>query len=584
MTPRRSTRYRLRGAAAIALALGVGATIPAAEEGPAAGAPAQAPPPVPSFRRANEVAVLTIEGEIDAISLLSLERRIRAAIDDGAEAIVLEIDTPGGRLDATLDICNLIKDTAVTPANTVAWIHPQAYSAGTIIALACRELVVSPNATFGDAAPIQGMPIIGLVEMAPAERAKAEAPILGEVIDSARRNHYDENLVQAFVKVGIELWLVENATTGERIFVNRAECEMLTGAPPPDQIPTAAAAPGASDRVAPRWNSVIPRPDPAQAPGLTEAEYQRQIQFQQSLPPLRAPLSETDRGQWRLVTQVDSADRLLTVKSPEALYYGLAAATIADDRQLAAFFGASTVRRYDRSWSEGLTRFLVSWPVRTLLIVVFLLSLFIELSAPGVGAFGASALVSLLLLVGAPALAGMAQWWEMLLIAAGVLLVGLEVFVVPGTGLPGVAGALCLITGLVGTFVTGDFTSPAGRGELGTGLIAVLTGIFAAVVGVWILSKHMRSFPFFDRLVLKAELRGTAFSPSPGGPPRAGAPAGPAVGDVGTATTDLRPAGRAIIGDRAIDVQSRGSYIVQGSRIRVTSVGRYVVEVEEAET
>ena len=67
---------------------------------------------------------------------------------------------------------------------------------------------MSPNSTFGDAAPVTQMGPIPATE-----RAKIESPILAEVVDSARRNHYDEHLVEAFVSVGIELWLLENIKT-----------------------------------------------------------------------------------------------------------------------------------------------------------------------------------------------------------------------------------------------------------------------------------------------------------------------------------------------------------------------------------
>ena len=104
--------------------------------------PSAAPVPaaaIPAFRQANTVAVLTIDGPIDGITLHSLEHRVKTAKDRGAEAIVLDINTPGGELPATLDITHLIRNDM--PANTVAWINPAAYSAGTIIALACREIV-----------------------------------------------------------------------------------------------------------------------------------------------------------------------------------------------------------------------------------------------------------------------------------------------------------------------------------------------------------------------------------------------------------------------------------------------------------
>jgi membrane-bound ClpP family serine protease len=58
--------------------------------------------------------------------------------------------------------------------------------------------------------------------------------------------------------------------------------------------------------------------------------------------------------------------------------------------------------------------------------------------------------------------------------------------------------------------------------------------------------------------------------------------AAPALGEIGRAETDLRPAGRATFHGRLFDVQSTGDYIARGSQVRTVSVGRYVIEVEEA--
>ena len=183
------------------------------------------------------LSVISIEGVVDSVTAQSFKRRLEES--KSADAIVVELNTPGGDLMSTLEICYEIKNNA--PNNTVAWIHPHAFSAGTIIALSCREIIVASGSTFGDAAPINatGQPI-------PAtERAKIESPVLAEVIDSARRNHYDEHLVEAFVSVGIELWLIKNINTGDIVCVNKNEYENIFGLPPPQQFSPI----GANDRV-----------------------------------------------------------------------------------------------------------------------------------------------------------------------------------------------------------------------------------------------------------------------------------------------------------------------------------------------
>ena len=126
---------------------------------------------------------------------------------------------PGG-IDARL-LTEMLKDPTRTPPDLMAWIDDEAWSAGTILAVACPSIACAPRASFGDAAPIQAIPLAGLLEMAPAERAKIEAPLLADVVDSARRNHYDESLVQAIVSVGLELWLLEPVVEGLKNCVGR---------------------------------------------------------------------------------------------------------------------------------------------------------------------------------------------------------------------------------------------------------------------------------------------------------------------------------------------------------------------------
>jgi membrane-bound serine protease (ClpP class) len=552
-------------------------------------APATAPTAVPAFRQANNVAVLTVHGVIDSVTQTSLERRIKKAVDDGADAIVLDINTPGGEMFSTLEICNLLKDRTATPPNVVAWVHPSAYSAGTIIALACREIIVSPGATFGDAAPIK-IGVFGLHPLPPAERAKMEAPILTELIDSARRSHYDEKLVQSFAKLGSGLWMLENVQSGERVFVDVDEYRAVFGEDPPQAHKTGGMfAPPLHQGVTPLRPFVdqsIPRAD--SLAGMSADKQALEIEKQQSLPPVRQPLTSADKGKWRLVRQVIDDTTLLTLKADEAVYYGLATAVIVNDAELASYFGTSgaNIMRYDQTWSESLVRFLLSWPVRMVLIVIFVVALFIELAAPGFGVFGVTAIVALLILVGAPALAGLAQWWDILLIALGLLLVAVELFILPGFGVTGVLGVVCLLIGIVGTFIAGGIATPEGQTQLWTGLLTTLTAAFLGGVGIWLVSRQIHTLPLLNRLILHTELRAVPEAGSAtatGGLLQAMRAAQRALqpGDTGVAETDLRPAGRANINGKLVDVQSVGTYIEKGATVRVVSVGRYVIEVEE---
>ncbi|MHC5023220.1 MAG: NfeD family protein [Planctomycetota bacterium] len=577
-------RHRLPLLAAAALLVASGTAAPAPPSPDASGGATTPPPPgpatvVPAYRQANHVAVLSVRGPIDGVTLHSLERRVQEAVDGGADAIVLDIDTPGGEMLATLDICHLLKTG--TPANTVAWINPRAYSAGAIIALACREIVMTPNSYVGDAAPIKAAPVVGVMPLPESERAKLETPILSEVVDSARRNRYDENLVQSFISVGVELWLLEHVRTGDRVFVDREEYLAIFGEDPPTQLTRVAPPPGT---LLPYNNPTVTAPSAPDGRPMTAEEQQEQIELFQTRPPARTAFSAADAGQWRPVMQVVSADRLLTVNEIEAQVFGLSVGTVANDQQLMQFFGAQQLTRYDHQWSESLVRVMVSWPVRLVLIVIFLIALFLELSAPGLGVFGATAACALLLLVGAPYVAGMAQWWDILLIVVGLALVAAEIFLIPGLGVAGILGALCLLVGMVGTFVSGDIRTSEGQEQLTYGLVATFTGLFTAGVLMWFISRQLGNVPILNRLALKTELSDAQLTGPPGLLEAMGTPArGLSAGDVGRAETDLRPAGRANFDGRVVDVKSAGSFIERGVAVRVVSVDRFVIEVEEAE-
>ena len=516
--------------------------------------------PVPAYRQAEKVAILKVEGVIDLVTLSSLERRVAKARKDGCDAIVLDINTPGGRVDAALDICHLLKTDA--GSNTVAWVNPNAYSAGSIISLACREIVVADNTRFGDSAPIVASPL-GMQPLPVTERAKAESPLLLEVIDSARRNNYDVNLVQSLISAGIELWMLEHVEDGTRIFVDRAEYEEVFGAAPPQNLPS----------ITPPGTKVTPYvPD-------------REVTDELESNPPRERLTQADAKAWRPLRQVVSSDRLLTMDGETAISYGLAVDTINDEEEFKAFFGASEIVRYDRVWSEALVRFLVSFWVRAILIAIFLIALFIEIAAPGVGAFGAVAAVALLALLGAPYLTGMAQWWEIVLILLGIALIGVEVFVIPGFGVAGIAGVVCLLVGVVGTFISGDLATTTGQHELATGIGSTIAAVFAAFVGMWIVSRQLETIPILNKVVLTAEAgegtqamsgHSTTVLQAMGNDPAVSTD----VGEEGVAETDLRPAGKARFGNRSIDVKSVGNFIDRGTPVRVVRKDSFVIEVE----
>lgn len=82
-----------------------------------------------------------------------VERSLREAEEAGAAAVVLDIDTPGGRIDAAEQITDALRDAQVP---TYAYVNRRAYSAGAMIALATDGIYMRPGSALGAATPVDG--------------------------------------------------------------------------------------------------------------------------------------------------------------------------------------------------------------------------------------------------------------------------------------------------------------------------------------------------------------------------------------------------------------------------------------------
>lgn len=98
------------------------------------------------------VYVLKIDGVIDLGLAPFVKRVLAEATEAGAAAVILEIDTFGGRVDAAVQIRDTLLDAKV---RTVGFVNKRAISAGALIGLATRTLVMAPGSTLGAAAPVQ---------------------------------------------------------------------------------------------------------------------------------------------------------------------------------------------------------------------------------------------------------------------------------------------------------------------------------------------------------------------------------------------------------------------------------------------
>lgn len=94
--------------------------------------------------------VMRVSGRIDG-GMVPYARRVLQEAERQGAAVIVHINTPGGRADAATQIRDALLDA---PVRTIAFIDKEAYSAGALIALACKEIYMTRGAVIGAAAPV----------------------------------------------------------------------------------------------------------------------------------------------------------------------------------------------------------------------------------------------------------------------------------------------------------------------------------------------------------------------------------------------------------------------------------------------
>ncbi len=410
----------------------------------------------------NESTVyrVPVTGEIELGLAPYIQRAVKEAAEVGAAALILDIDTPGGRVDAAEIISDALTDSEVPVYSLV---NRRAYSAGALIALSTSRIYMRPASVIGAATPVDGTGTKAPEKIVSAMRSQMRA--------LAESNGLEPEVAAAMVDEDIEI------------------------------------------------------------DGVVES------------------------------------GKLLTLTTEEAVEIGYAEA-IEDLDALLVELGheGATVVTLELNWAEHLVRFFSSSVVSPFLLSLGFLGLLIEIRTPTFGLAGTMGLISLGLFFGSNMIVGLAGLEDVLIVGAGLVLLGIEAFVVPGFGIFGVAGIVAILAGLymslLGNIPTmPDFTRAAW----------VLTSSMLLLIGsAWAL---IRTLPSSSRLA-ESGIFLLAKTTSATGYESAEVRSD-LVGKHGTAITDLRPAGTALVGDERIDVVSESEWISAGTPVKILSAEGY---------
>jgi len=281
---------------------------------------------------------------------------------------------------------------------------------------------------------------------------------------------------------------------------------------------------------------------------------------------------------------ITDTGKVLTFTPSEAIKYGFCegiAETVPEVIEKAGIKEYKIVE-YQPSFIERIIGFLVHPVVSGLLIMAIIGGIYFEMQTPGIGFPLGVAILAAILYFAPLYLEGLAEHWEILLFLAGIILVAVEIFVIPGFGVTGISGILLILTGLVLSLIDNinfDFRHVNVTG-VGVAIMTVILGVFGGFILALYLGNKLftaQSGPFKNLALntvqdvkegyLNVESSFIAMK-----------------GRAGKAHTVLRPGGKVIIDNEIYDAVAESGFIDKGEEIMVVKVGTSQLYVEKMES
>ena len=225
----------------------------------------------------------------------------------------------------------------------------------------------------------------------------------------------------------------------------------------------------------------------------------------------------------------------------------------------------------DMTWLDRLIQFLLNPLLQSIFMMMIIGGIFVEIRTPGIGLPLLTAMVGALLYFAPGYLGHLVSYWEIILFFVGLVLIGIEIFVLPGFGVCGITGIIAVVVSLAFAMVDnaelfhwdGTLNLEPVLMPLGIVIISASVAIFGSV---WLVKK-LYATRSFDHIALRQEMKAEeGFT---------GVVIGleSLVGETVTVFTDLRPSGKVMTSDgRILEATLKyGGFASKGESVKVVS-------------
>jgi membrane-bound serine protease (ClpP class) len=280
------------------------------------------------------------------------------------------------------------------------------------------------------------------------------------------------------------------------------------------------------------------------------------------------------------VEGISEEGSVITFSVSEAIKYGFCDGEYnsIDEILQAQNLQNAEIINYEEDQIEQIISFFLSPAISGFLILIIIGGLYFELQTPGIGFPLLASIIAVILYFIPFYLSGLAENWEIFVFIIGVILLAVELFVIPGFGIFGVLGIVCILAGLVlGMLPNQNFNFEfVPTADLFGALLTVIIAAIASVGIVFWLTPKVNEWGAFKSISLATTQKRTdgytssSYSDS-------------MVGKSGTVHSRLRPSGRILIDGEVYDAYSRGEFVEQGEKIIVISTEGTSLKVKKHE-
>ncbi|MFM7431626.1 MAG: NfeD family protein [Flammeovirgaceae bacterium] len=267
-----------------------------------------------------------------------------------------------------------------------------------------------------------------------------------------------------------------------------------------------------------------------------------------------------------VIDSIKQAGKVITFTTAEAIANGYCEAKVKSIEEILKRNKVENyeLHRFKLGTSEKIIAFFLNPFISGILILVVLGGIYFELQTPGVGFPLFAAITALVLYLVPYYLNGLAEYWEIIALFIGILLLAAEVFVIPGFGIAGIAGIILTLVSLVLIMLNNDFFNFefVPLGDIVKASVAAVGGVTGGMLLLIFGGAKIVETKAFKKISLnESQKSADGFTVNSN--------AQLLLNKKGVAHTVLRPSGKILIEGEVYDAFTRGEYIEKGEQVEI---------------